>query len=196
MKVVNFDSVKKIVMKRLDYMVILSAVLVMSCSGQVTDTKQENDKKATEQTVNTEVEELKEQTAFYSDKPIHLDKAAFLDRVMNYEVNTKEWVYEGELPSLIDFYADWCAPCRITAPILDELAEEYAGQIYVYKIDIQRERELAQVFGIQGIPAFLLCPLEGTPNMFSGIAQTPQETKEMFRHYIETVLLKNTTQNL
>lgn len=182
-------------MKRVNYIIILSSVLVMSCSGQVADSKKENDKSTAEQTLETRVDESKKQTAFYSDEPIHLDKAAFLEKVMNYEVNSKEWVYEGELPSLIDFYADWCAPCRITSPILDELAEEYAGQIYIYKIDVQREKELAQVFGVQGIPAFLLCPLEGTPNMFSGIAKTPQETKEMFKYYIETVLLKNTAQS-
>lgn len=120
---------------------------------------------------------------------VHLTKADFLDKVMNYEKNTEEWIFEGGRPCLIDFYADWCAPCRITSPILEELAEEYAGQIDVYKIDTGQERELAAVFGIQSLPTFLFIPLEGRPTMTAGIAQTPEETKQMFRQQIESFLL-------
>ncbi|MFC2138773.1 thioredoxin family protein [Bacteroidota bacterium] len=120
---------------------------------------------------------------------IKLTKQEFLDKVMNYEKNPNQWVYEGDLPCLIDFYADWCAPCRIAAPILEELAKEYSGKIHIYKIDTQKERELAAAFGIQGIPAFLYCPLEGNPQMTSGIAGTPEETKAMFKELIDNVLL-------
>ncbi len=124
-----------------------------------------------------------------SGKPIHLTKEDFLEKVMNYEKNQAEWVYEGELPALIDFYADWCAPCRMAAPVLDELASEYEGQIHVYKIDTEQERELAAVFGIQSIPAFLFVPMEGKPTMSNGIAQTPEQTKEMFKQMIDELLL-------
>ena len=122
-------------------------------------------------------------------KPIHITKQDFLDKVMDYEKNPEKWIFKGELPCLIDFYADWCAPCRITEPILEELAEEYAGKINIYKVDIQREQELAQVFGITGIPAFLYCPLEGNPSISSGIARTVEETRQLFVSQIESLLL-------
>jgi thioredoxin 1 len=121
---------------------------------------------------------------------IMLTKADFLSKVMNYEKNPQEWKFLGDKPCLIDFYADWCAPCRITSPILEELAKEYAGKVNFYKIDTQKERELAMVFGIQGIPAFLYCPMEGKPTMSSGIARTPEETKQMFRDQIDNLLLQ------
>ena len=121
---------------------------------------------------------------------VMLTKADFLAKVMNYEENPQEWKYLGEKPCLIDFYANWCAPCRTSSPILEELAKEYSGKINVYKIDTQKEQELAQVFGIQSIPAFLYCPMEGKPTMASGIARTPEETKQMFRDQIDNLLLQ------
>jgi thioredoxin 1 len=130
-----------------------------------------------------------------SGKPIMLTKQDFLERVMNYEKNQTEWVYEGDKPALIDFYADWCGPCRQAAPVLEELAKEYEGQIYIYKVDTQREQELAAVFGISSIPAFLFVPREGRPSMSNGIAQTPEATKEMFRQMIDEILLGKTREN-
>lgn len=124
------------------------------------------------------------------DHPVKLTKADFLKKVMDYEKNQTEWKYEGELPCIIDFYADWCGPCRKAAPILEELAKEYAGKIVVYKVDTQVERELASVFGISGIPAFLWVPMEGKPSMTSGIARTDEETKQMFEKLINDILLK------
>jgi thioredoxin len=121
--------------------------------------------------------------------PVHLTKADFMEKVMDYEKNPNEWVFKGELPCLIDFYADWCAPCRQTAPILDELAREYSGKIVIYKIDIQKEKELASLFGIQSIPAFLFCPVKGNPSMSAGIASSREETKKMFIRQIEGFLL-------
>ena len=112
-----------------------------------------------------------------------------MEKVMNYEKHQTEWVYEGDKPALIDFYADWCGPCRMAAPVLEELAKEYEGRIHIYKVDTQKERELAAVFGIQSIPAFLFVPKEGRPSMSSGIAQTPEATKEMFRQMIDEILL-------
>jgi thioredoxin len=120
---------------------------------------------------------------------IKLTKADFLSKIMDYESNPTEWIYKGDRPALIDFYADWCGPCRIAAPILEELAAEYKDEIYIYKIDTEVERELAQVFGISSIPAFLFIPQEGRPTMSNGIARTPEETKEMFSRMIDELLL-------
>ena len=97
----------------------------------------------------------------------HLTKATFLEKVFNYEKN-QEWKYEGELPCLIDFYADWCGPCKMVAPILEELSKEYEGRIVIYKIDTEVEQELAAAFGIRSIPSLLFCPVEGQPQMAAG----------------------------
>jgi thioredoxin 1 len=119
-----------------------------------------------------------------------LSREDFLVKVMNYEKNPSEWVFEGNKPCLIDFYADWCAPCRITSPILEDLAKEYANKIDFYKIDTEKERELAAVFGIQSLPSFLFVPMEGKPTMSSGIARTEEETRQMFRDQIDQLLLR------
>ena len=84
-------------------------------------------------------------------KPEHLTKDTFLTKVFDYEKNT-DWKFTGELPCLIDFYADWCGPCKMVAPILEELAEEYKGKINIYKVDTEDQQELAGVFGIRSIP--------------------------------------------
>lgn len=120
---------------------------------------------------------------------ITLTKEEFKKKVMNYEIN-KEWKFEGELPCIVDFYADWCGPCRIASPILEEIAQEYKGRINVYKVDIQKDQELAGIFGVQGIPAFLYCPKEGGPRMSSGIGRSNEETKQMFVQAINEILLK------
>lgn len=97
----------------------------------------------------------------------HLTKEAFLEKVFNYEENS-EWKYEGDIPSIIDFYADWCQPCKMIAPILEEIAEEYDGKINIYKINTETEPELAGAFGIQSIPSLLFVPMEGKPQMAAG----------------------------
>ncbi|MFW5751747.1 MAG: thioredoxin family protein [bacterium] len=121
---------------------------------------------------------------------IQLTKEMFIEEIMDYESNPNEWVFKGDKPCVIDFYADWCGPCRITSPILEEIAVEYAGKINVYKVDTEKQRELAAMFGIQSIPSFLYCPMEGKPSMHSGIAKTPEATKEMFREQINQLLLE------
>jgi len=126
---------------------------------------------------------------------IPLTKKEFLEKVFNYEKNSEEWKYEGDKPCIVDFYADWCQPCKIASPILDELAKEYEGKIYIYKINTEKERELASAFGIQSIPTFMLCPMEGSPQVFSGIGQTKEATKEMFKKAIDEVLLKTKTES-
>ncbi len=114
----------------------------------------------------------------------HLTKQTFFEKVFNYEKN-QEWKFEGELPCIIDFYADWCQPCKIVAPILEELAGEYEGKINIYKIDTEAEVELAGAFGIKSIPSMLFCPKEGQPQM--AVGALPKET---LIQAINDVLLK------
>lgn len=101
-------------------------------------------------------------------KTIHLTKAEFLKKVADYEANPKTWKYLGDKPAIIDFYASWCGPCKTLAPILDELAMEYAGKITIYKIDTEKEQELAAAFGIRSIPTLLFVPMQGSPQMAQG----------------------------
>jgi thioredoxin len=119
----------------------------------------------------------------------HLTKDTFLQKVFDYE-NKEEWEYQGELPAIIDFYADWCAPCRIVAPILEELAEEYKDKIVIYKVDTEEEQELAAVFGIRSIPSILFIPKNDKPQM--AVGALPKET---FKEIIEDILLKETPLN-
>ncbi|MGY0407501.1 MAG: thioredoxin [Polaribacter sp.] len=97
----------------------------------------------------------------------NLTKETFLEKVFNYEKN-KEWTFEGKAPAIIDFYADWCGPCKMLAPILAQLSEEYGAAIKVYKIDTEIEQELAAAFDIRSIPAMLFCPTKGEPQMTNG----------------------------
>ena len=97
----------------------------------------------------------------------HLTKETFQQKVFNYDQN-KEWKYEGDLPCLIDFYADWCGPCKMVAPILEELSKEYEGKIRIYKVDTENQQELAAAFGIRSIPSLLFCPMDGQPQMAAG----------------------------
>jgi thioredoxin 1 len=97
----------------------------------------------------------------------HLTKQTFFEKVFNYELN-KDWKFEGNAPCLIDFYADWCGPCKMVAPILEELSKEYEGKINIYKIDTEAEQELAGAFGIRSIPSLLFIPMNGQPQMVQG----------------------------
>lgn len=112
----------------------------------------------------------------------HLTKDTFLKKVFDYE-NNKEWKFNGELPAIVDFYADWCGPCKMVAPVLEELGKEYKGQIEIYKVDTDKEQELASVFGIRSIPSILFIPKEGKPQMAMGAMP-----KESFVQAIEDVL--------
>jgi thioredoxin 1 len=114
----------------------------------------------------------------------HLTKETFLERVFNFEKN-KEWKFEGTLPCLIDFYADWCGPCKMVAPILEELAKDYDGKINIYKIDTEDQQELAGAFGIRSIPSMLFVPLNEQPQMAVGALP-----KDSLIQAINDVLLK------
>lgn len=118
-------------------------------------------------------------------KTIHLNKIDFLKKVANYEANPNEWKYLGDKPALIDFYADWCGPCKAVAPVLEELAKEYDGEIYIYKIDTEAELELSALFGIRSIPSLLFIPMNGTPQMAQGALP-----KNALKEAIDKVLLE------
>ena len=116
---------------------------------------------------------------------VHLTAKDFKEKVFNYETE-KEWKYEGTLPAIVDFYADWCQPCKMVAPLLEDLASEYAGKIMIYKVNTEEEQELASVFGIQSIPTLIFIPKEGQPQAAMGALP-----KQTFEKVIKDVLLKN-----
>jgi len=105
----------------------------------------------------------------------HLTKETFLEKIFNYQ-DEKEWNYQGDLPSVIDFFADWCGPCKMVAPVIEELSEEYSGKVNFFKVDTEAEQELAAAFGIQSIPSLLFIPMEGKPQMAAGAL--PKEVME------------------
>ena len=112
----------------------------------------------------------------------NLTTETFKTKVFDFEKST-EWKYKGELPAIVDFYADWCGPCKMIAPILEELQKEYEGKIVIYKVDVDDEKELAQAFGTQSIPSILFIPKEGQPQMAKGALP-----KETFVKAIEEVM--------
>ena len=112
----------------------------------------------------------------------HLTAETFKEKVFNYEEN-KEWKFEGDLPCMIDFYADWCGPCKVVAPVLEELSEEFDGKLNIYKVNTEEEQELSAVFGIQSIPSLLFVPNIGQPQMAMGALP-----KDTFKKAIKDVL--------
>jgi len=119
-------------------------------------------------------------------KPEHLTYKTFIEKVWDFEKNPQEWVYQGEIPCVIDFYADWCRPCKMIAPIMEELAIKYDGKIKIYKIDTQKEQDLARIFQINSIPAVLFSPIKGKPTMQAGALP-----KDSYIKIIEKSLLSN-----
>jgi thioredoxin 1 len=120
---------------------------------------------------------------------IHLTTEEFKNRVFDYTTE-HEWKYKGTLPAIIDFYADWCGPCKMVAPILEELGKEYKDKVLIYKVDTEVEQELSAVFGIRSIPTFLFIPMEGQPMMQPGALP-----KNVFKEVIDEHLVgaENTT---
>ncbi len=141
-----------------------------------------NDAESNQETNTTKTENSMTTT---KAKTIHLTRADFLTKVANFEENPDQWVYLGDKPCIIDFYADWCGPCKMIAPILEELAEEYDGEIYIYKVDTEAEQQLAAEFGIRSIPSLLFVPMDEAPQMAQGALP-----KDAFKQAIDEVLLK------
>lgn len=168
-------------MKKTGYLFILITLMLISCSGTSGSNDGNTPGKATAQSA----EGGSSSNDTKAGKPEHLTAQTFKLKIMDYEKNPQQWVFEGDKPAIIDFYADWCRPCRMIAPILEELAAEYDGKINVYKVDTDAQRELASVFGIESLPTVLFIPMQGKPS-----AQKGALSKEAYKKIIDEFLLK------
>ena len=115
----------------------------------------------------------------------HLTYKEFLKKVWDFEKNPNTFVYKGKLPAIVDFYADWCGPCRRVAPLMEKFAEDYDGKLLVYKINVDQEKQLSAVFQVSSIPMVLFIPTEGMPYKQVGAMQ-----EQGYRDVIEQQLLK------
>ena len=120
-------------------------------------------------------------------KVVHITKADFLKKVYDFEKNPDEWKYLGSQPAIVDFYADWCGPCRQLSPVLDELAKEYSGKLIIYKVNVDNERGLATFFGIRSIPTLLFIPMRGKPQRSLG-ALSKTELKGIIKDVLKVEL--------
>lgn len=162
-------------MKKVFYVIGLAAIMGFACSSE---TKEANKNEAsTNETTQVEAEAIEtaepvaETTAVSSEMSGLVNKMTtqeFVDQIFDFRSNTETWEYKGTRPVIIDFYADWCGPCKRIAPIMDELAAEYGDDLDIYKIDTDKEQELASAFGIRSIPSILFIPKEGQPKMYTG----------------------------
>ena len=164
------------------HIIIIGVVLISIASAGMVILNKKNTSEA--KNIAPDRKEIKEEKQNESNME-KLTKEAFLEKVFNYEQN-KEWKYEGELPCLIDFYADWCGPCKMVHPILEELSKEYDGKIKIYQIDTEAEQELAAAFGIRSIPSLLFCPTEGQPQMAQGALPKATLKKAIHEILLET----------
>lgn len=151
---------------------IFTSMLTYACSGGAKSDHQ------------SQSQPEKKEAAQSGGDVIVMNKAMFLKDVYDYE-KSKEWKYKGTKPAIIDLYADWCGPCRMTAPIMKELAKEYAGKIVIYKVNVDKEKELAALFNATSIPLFVFIPMKGEPQLFRGAAD-----KATYKKAIDEFLLK------
>ena len=169
-------------MKRTATLVVaIMALALTACKADNNPKKQGNSAMTTEQTRINNQKEGKETKMNVTE----MTSAMFQQKVMDYKNNPKTWNFKGDKPAIIDFYATWCGPCKATAPVLEEVAGDYAGQIDVYKVDVDQQRELAALFGIRSIPSLLFIPKTGEPTMQNGAMN-----KAQFEEVIKSVLLK------
>jgi thioredoxin len=168
-------------MKKIGYIIVLAVFAFAGCSS--TSGNKEGDQPATSKVSSQDGGSAKAAAA--DGKLEHLTSQTFKQKVMDFEKNPQTWVFEGDKPVIVDFYADWCRPCRMIAPILEELAEEYKDKIVIYKVDTEAQRELATIFGIQSLPTVLFIPMEGRPS-----AQKGALSKEAYKQIIDDYLLK------
>ncbi len=139
------------------YLAIALTVAFASCNNSVANNNQEEKETVKEVTNN----KLKGNT-------MELNVQEFKNKVFNYEVNHDKFVFEGDKPAVVDFYATWCGPCKMVAPIMDEMAQKYNGKVDFYKIDVDKQQELSRVFGIRSIPTLLFIPKNGKPTIING----------------------------
>ena len=115
---------------------------------------------------------------------VHLTKEQFLRRIADYEKNPDSFRFLGSRPALIDFFAGWCGPCKMIAPVLEELSDEYAGRVDIYKVDVEQEEELAALFRVRSIPTLVYIPMDGQIRVTQGAVGKPQ-----LKEAIENILL-------
>jgi thioredoxin 1 len=172
----NLEKEKKIKNKtmnsKIKMAILIAGIMFSSCTNATNKNATTN-----EQSNKSKIE--KKMTA------TQLNKEEFLKKVYNYEANPKAWKFEGDKPCIVDFFATWCGPCKALSPVLEELAEEYAGKVDFYKVDVDKAEDLAGAFGIRSIPTLLFIPLKGQPQITQG-ALPKQQLKEI----IEKELLK------
>ncbi len=142
---------------------MIATFWLSACSQTNSDEKVQTKKIAQTETAIKAKKETNTET-----KIEHLTSKTFKEKVFDYEKN-EEWIYKGEVPAIIDFYADWCKPCKMVAPTLAQINKDYDGKLKVYKVDVQHEKELASVFQTSSIPAFLFIPAKGKPQMAKGL---------------------------
>jgi len=176
-------KIKTLVIAGFSLIAFLSFCTLTSCGEK--GTKSTTD---TTQNVNTntsESESVQNISNTVPGKVIQLTSAEFKEKVFDFE-KSQQWQYKGTLPAIVDFYADWCRPCKMVAPIMDELAKEYEGKLIIYKVDVDQAQDLASSFGISSIPSILYIPATGEPRMAVGAS-----SKEEYVKAIKTVLMVN-----
>ena len=162
-------------MKRIFFIMLAMTTVLSACSSN---------KKNVEKQVEQVAEEKSQTDSGKNAGAVdYLSTAEFRNKIMDYVEHPDEWVYKGTRPAVIDFYTTWCGPCKMMAPIVEEMAKTYVGKVDFYKVDIDKEQELAQTFGIQSIPTFLFIPVTGKPSAQMGAMQ-----KADFEEMVKTVL--------
>jgi len=167
----------------------LSILWLSSCGGAAKPENNPNtavsETSMADQSGSSEGTKTENNTTSSEENVVQLTKAVFLDKIYDFEKDPKKWTFKGDKPCVIDFYADWCRPCKMVAPIMAELSEKYKGQITIYKVNVDQERELAQFFGIQSIHTVFFCPPTGDPQMAQGALP-----KESYEKAISELLLQ------